>query len=162
MSYSELPLFLWGYALETAMYTLNLFLSKSVPKTPREMWTWRKSSLQHLWIWECLAYVLKGKISKLETRSEVCYFIGYPKGTFGWYFYDPREQKVFVSTNAIFLEDDYIMNHKPRGRIDLKETGREPSDPPTVENNVRQENATSSLISTPVPRRSGRIVSQPA
>ena len=54
--------------------------------------------------------MLKGKMSKLETRSEVCYFIGYPKGTYGWYFYDPREQKVFVSENAIFLEDDYIMN----------------------------------------------------
>ena len=76
-------------------------------------------------------------MSKLETRSEVCYFIGYPKGTFGWYFYDPREQKGFVSTNAIFLEDDYIMNHKPRGRIDLRETGGEPSYPHAVENNVR-------------------------
>ena len=76
-------------------------------------------------------------MSKLETRSEECYFIGYPKGTFGWYFYDLREQKVLVSTNAIFLEDDYIMNHKPRGRIDLRETGGEPSDPPIVENSVR-------------------------
>ena len=92
---------------------------------------------------------------KLETRSEVCYFTGYPKGTFGWYFYGPREQKVFVRTNAIFLEDDFIINHKPKGRIDLRETGGEPSDPPVVENNVRQKNATSSPISAPVPRRSG-------
>ena len=137
MSYSELPLFLWGYALETAMYILNLVSSKYVPKTPREIWTGRKPSLQHLQIWGCLAHVLKGKMSKLETRSEVCYFIGYPKGTFGWYFYDPREQKVFVSTNAIFLEDDYIMNYKLREMIDLRETGREPLDPPVVENNVR-------------------------
>ena len=89
MSYSELPLFLWGYALETAMYILNLVPSKSVPKIPWEMWTRRKPSLQHLQMWESPAYVLKGKISKLETRSEVCYFLGYPKGTFGWYFYDP-------------------------------------------------------------------------
>ena len=74
---------------------------------------------------------------KLETRSEVCYFIRHPKGTFGWYFYDSREQKVFVSTNAIFLEDDYIMNHKPKGRIDLRETRGEPSDPLVVENNMR-------------------------
>ena len=81
-------------------------------------------------------------MSKLETRSEVCYFIGYPKGTFGRYFYDPREQKVFVSINVIFLEDDYIMNHKPKRMIDL-----------------RQENATSSPISASVPHRSGRIVS---
>ena len=82
-------------------------------------------------------HVLKGKMSKLETGSEVCYFTGYPKGTFGWYFYYPGEQKVFVSANAIFLEDNYIMNHKPKGRIDLRETGREPSDPPAVENNMR-------------------------
>ena len=53
------------------------------------------------------------------------------------------------------------MNHKPIGRIDLRETEGEPSDPPAVENNVRQENATSSPISAPVPHRSGRIVSQP-
>ena len=125
MSYSELPLFLWGYDLETAMYILNLVPSKSVPKTPREMWIGCKPSLQYIRIWGCPAYVLKGKMSKLEIRSEVCYFIGYSKGTFGWNFYDLREQKVFVSTNAIFLEDDYIMNHKPRGRIDLKETGGE-------------------------------------
>ena len=68
---------------------------------------------------------------------------------------------MFVSTNAIFLEDDYIMNHKPKGRIDLRETGVEPPDPLVVENNVRQENATSLPISAPAPRRSGRIVSQP-
>ena len=67
---------------------------------------------------------------------------------------------MFVSTNAIFLEDDYITNHKPRGRIDLRETGGEPSDPPAVENNMRLENATSLPISAPVPHRSGRIVSQ--
>ena len=62
---------------------------------------------------------------------------------------------MFVSTNAIFLEDDYIMNYKPKGRIDLRETRGEPLDPPVVENNVMQENATSSSISAPVPFRSG-------
>ncbi|KAL8519205.1 hypothetical protein ACS0TY_010227 [Phlomoides rotata] len=31
-----------GYALETAAYILNLVLSKSVPKTPSELWTGRK------------------------------------------------------------------------------------------------------------------------
>ena len=104
--------------------------------------------------------MLKGKMSKLETRLEVCYFIGYPKDTFGWYFSDPREQKVFVHTNAIFLEDDYSMNHKPKGRIDMREIRGEPSDPPTVENNVRQEKATSLPISAPIPCCSRRIVSQ--
>ena len=110
------------------MYILNLVPSKSIPKTPLEMWTGRKPSLQHLQIWGFPAHVLKGKMSKLETRSEVRYFIGYPKGTYGWYFYYLREQKVFVSINVVSLEDDYIMNHKPKGMIDLRETGGEPSD----------------------------------
>ena len=67
---------------------------------------------------------------------------------------------MFVSTNAIFLQDDYIMNYKLKGRIDLREIGGEPSDLPAIENNVRQENATSSPISALIPHRSGRIVSQ--
>ena len=86
MSYSELPVFLWGYALEIVAYILNHVLIKSVPKTPRELWSGRKPTLNHFRIWGCPAHVLKEKMSKLETRSEVCYFIGYPKGTYGWFF----------------------------------------------------------------------------
>ena len=97
-------------------------------------------------------------MSKLETRSEVCYFIGYPKGTYGWYFYDSRDQKVFVSTNDICLEDDYITNCKPKERIVLEEVMGESSDPPAVNSNTEQENTMTLPISTPVPRRSGRIV----
>ena len=37
MSYSKLPVFLWGYALEIAAYILNYVPSKSIPKTPREL-----------------------------------------------------------------------------------------------------------------------------
>ena len=39
MSLSTLPLSFWEYALETSAYILNMVLSKSVPKTPMEMWT---------------------------------------------------------------------------------------------------------------------------
>ena len=38
MSYSTLPISFWGYALNTVMYLLNLVPSKSVPKTPVELW----------------------------------------------------------------------------------------------------------------------------
>ena len=34
MSFTDLPLSFWGYALETATYTLNRALSKSVDMTP--------------------------------------------------------------------------------------------------------------------------------
>ena len=46
-SYSSLPSSFWGYALETAMYILNVVPSKSVPKTPLELWNGHKASLRN-------------------------------------------------------------------------------------------------------------------
>ena len=41
---------------------------------------------------------------KLEAKSDKCLFVGYPKETRGYYFYNLSEQKVFVSKHATFLE----------------------------------------------------------
>ena len=38
MSYSSVPISLWGEALKTAMYILNKVPSKVVPKTPFKLW----------------------------------------------------------------------------------------------------------------------------
>ena len=50
ISYSTLPISFWGYALNTAMYLLNLIPLKPVPKTPVELWNGRKPSMRHLHI----------------------------------------------------------------------------------------------------------------
>ena len=113
MSYSLLPLSFWGYALQTVVYILNVVPSKSIQHTPLELWSGRKPSLRHIRIWGCMAHVLKGKTGKLEPRTEVCLFVGYPKGTRGGLFYSPQDMKVFVSTNATFLENYYMANFKP-------------------------------------------------
>ncbi|KAG8497050.1 hypothetical protein CXB51_008289 [Gossypium anomalum] len=42
MSHADLPTSFWGYALETAIFTLNCVPSKSVRKTPYEMWTGKR------------------------------------------------------------------------------------------------------------------------
>ena len=65
-------------------------------------------------IFGCPAHVLKGKTEKIESQSETCLFVGNPKGTKGYYFYSPSENKVFVSTNANFLEEDYMNIFVPR------------------------------------------------
>ena len=57
--------------------------------------------------------MLKGNTRKLESRTEVCLFVGYPKGTRGGLFYSPQDKKVFVSSNATFLENDYMEKFKP-------------------------------------------------
>ena len=96
MSYSSLPIPFWGYSLQTVIYILNVVPSKSIQKTPLELWNEHKPSLRHFRIWGCLAHVLKGKTEKLEPCIEVCMFIGYPKGTRGALFYSLSDKKVFV------------------------------------------------------------------
>lgn len=50
--------------------------------------------------------MLKPKIDKLESRSEVCQFIGYPKRTKSYYIYGQVDKNVFVSINVRFLETE--------------------------------------------------------
>ena len=57
LSKSSLPEFLWGEALRTATYILNQVPSKSMPKTPYELWSGKKSSLHHFHVWGCKAEV---------------------------------------------------------------------------------------------------------
>ena len=44
---SSLPEFLRGEALKTVAYILNQLPSKSVSKTPYELWSQKKLSLRH-------------------------------------------------------------------------------------------------------------------
>ena len=48
ISRTNLPSFLWGEALKTALYIMNRVPTKDVPLTPFELWTGRKPSLNHL------------------------------------------------------------------------------------------------------------------
>ena len=121
MSYTTLPTSFWGYALQTACYVLNQVPSKSVASTPYELWAGKKSTLSHLRIWGCPAHVLNKDAKKLDSRSELCIFVGYPKGTKGGLFYNPEEQKVIISTHATFLEESHMNDFKPRSKVVLEE-----------------------------------------
>ena len=59
MSLTDLRLSFWGYALETAAFTLNRAPSKSVEITPYELWFGKKPKLSFLKVWGCDACVKK-------------------------------------------------------------------------------------------------------
>ena len=67
----------------------------------------------------------------MEFCSKLCLFVGYPKGTRGGYFYDPKANKVFVSTNSTFLEEDHVRERKSRSKIVLNELSNETIEPST-------------------------------
>ena len=73
MSLTDLPLSFWGYALETAAFTLNRAPSKSVETTPYELWFGKKPKLSFLKVWGCDAYVKRFHPDKLKTQiGEMC------------------------------------------------------------------------------------------
>ncbi|WP_248786426.1 hypothetical protein, partial [Escherichia coli] len=102
MSQADLPNSFWGHALETATFTLNRVPSKLVQKTPYEIWSGRHPNLSFMKIWGCDAYVKRQSSDKLGPKSQKCLFVGYPKETKGYYFYNPSEQKVFVARTGVF------------------------------------------------------------
>ncbi|KAL0394331.1 UNVERIFIED_CONTAM: Retrovirus-related Pol polyprotein from transposon TNT 1-94 [Sesamum latifolium] len=112
MSFTELPPSFWGYALETAAKLLNIAPSKSVPQTPYEIWHGKPASYKYLRVWGSSAYVKRLVGDKIDSRSSLCRFVGYPKETAGYYFYDPTEKKVFVSRNAVFLEKGFPLDNR--------------------------------------------------
>ena len=77
--------------------------------------------------------------------------------------YSRSDKKVFVSTNATFLEDDYLTNFKPRSKVVLEELRSDQirKSPSTIDE--RQSQETTILIQNIlVPRRSGRVVRLPS
>ena len=70
MSLTDLPLSFWGYALETATFTLNRAPSKSVETTPYELWFGKKHKPSFLKVWGCDAYVKRFHLDKLKPMSE--------------------------------------------------------------------------------------------
>ena len=76
ISYSTLPLSLWMEALKTVIHILNRIPSKSVPKTPYELWIGRVPSLNHLRVGgsPAEAKVFNPNIGKLDPKTVSCHF----------------------------------------------------------------------------------------
>ncbi|WVZ90398.1 LOW QUALITY PROTEIN: hypothetical protein U9M48_036704 [Paspalum notatum var. saurae] len=158
MSQTDLPLSFWGYALETVAFILNRVPSKSVEKTPYEIWTGKCPKLSFLKIWGCEAYVKRLTSDKLHPKSDKCYFLGYPRETKGYYFYNREEAKVFVARNGVFLEKEFLLKDETsRNQVQLEEVretlenGSNPTDFQQDESSVEHS------VETPLtPRRSQR------
>nr|GEX77291.1 hypothetical protein [Tanacetum cinerariifolium] len=111
MSQTTLPKSFWDYALETAARILNMVPTTKVDKTPYEIWHGQAPKMSYLKVWGCEAFVKRDTLTKpdkLEPRSFKCIFIGYPKETMGYSFYNPSENKVFVARNAEFFESKLL------------------------------------------------------
>ena len=72
-------------------------------------------------IWGCPTYVKRTISDKLEDMSGKCLFVGYPKETRGYQFYNASEQRLFVSKHAIFLEKEFLLREDSGSKVELCE-----------------------------------------
>ncbi|KAL0396325.1 UNVERIFIED_CONTAM: Secreted RxLR effector protein [Sesamum calycinum] len=100
-------------------------------------------------------YVKRLVEDKLDSRSSLSRFIGYPKEIEGCYFYDPFEQNVFVSRNAVFLKKGFPTDTR-RDELLLEESSEAP------QSNTRTSSAPIiSVDNFPILRRSTRVPQPP-
>ena len=116
MGLVDFPISFWGHSLLTAAFTLNRVPTKKVEKTPYEVWNGRSPVVSFMRIWGCDAFVKCVISDKLGPKSDKCKFVGYPKETRGYQFYNPSENKVFTAWTTMFLERD-ILSKGNNGRV---------------------------------------------
>ncbi|KAJ9539037.1 hypothetical protein OSB04_031770 [Centaurea solstitialis] len=142
-------------------HILNRAPTKSVEKTPYELWKGKKPNISFLKIWGCEVYVKRPTSEKLKPKSDKCFFIGYPKTTVGYYFYNPEENKVFVARNGKFLEEKFLSLENTRKDVDLQVVDEENTTPvvePEIQhNNVEPQSKPIEEVQTQDLRRSSRV-----
>ena len=105
--HSGLPKTFWAEAINTAAYLINR--GPSVPlefRIPEEAWSGKKVNLSYLKVFGCLSYVHinDSDRTKLDPKSNKCFFIGYGDAEFGYRFWDNQSRKIIRSRNVILNE----------------------------------------------------------
>ena len=118
--------------------------------------------MSFLRIWGSESHVKKLTSDKLAPKTEKCLFVGYPEETKGYYFYNPSENKVFVTSKAIFLEKEFVSKKNCGSKIQLEKV-QDPQIPKedSMEIGSEAQGVVETEPITQEPRRSGRIRHEP-
>jgi len=97
---------LWADAAVYAAEIRNSLPTRSLERTPYEMWTGVSPNVTTFRVFGCTAYthVPDSKRTKLDDKSVANIFIGFEVGTKGWKFLNAKTGRVFTSKDAVFLE----------------------------------------------------------
>ena len=111
MSSANCALKWWGEAVKTANYLRNRVPHAALPEgeTPYYKWSGRLINPTRLHIFGCKAYVmnLKKNMTKLQTRANEGFFMGYSEDTAG-YRVKLHSGKIVESSDVVFLDDTIL------------------------------------------------------
>ena len=107
----NLPKKFWGESVLATIHLINRIPNKLLSgKTPYEILYNKAPAYDHLRVFSTLCFA-KNHLSykdKFTSRSQKCFFVGYPLGQKGWRPYDLETQKFFVSRDVIFQETIFL------------------------------------------------------
>ena len=109
LSNAKLPKSYCGEVMELAVLSPSVYLDHDVSQ---RVWTWKDVSYDYLRVFDCKAFVHvpRDKRSNLMSKTMQWIFIGYCHKEFGYKFWDPVNKKVIRSRDAIFFEDQTIID----------------------------------------------------
>ena len=90
-----LPKVFWAETVNTASFIINKCPSSVIDfKIPKKVWSGRPVDYSSLKIFSCPAYlhVQSGELSKLDSKSRKCVFLGFEKGVKGYRLWDPFKE----------------------------------------------------------------------
>ena len=76
--------------------------------TPKEAWSGRQPSVDHLKFFGCIAYahIPDEKRKKLDDKAEKCVFVGVNETSKVSKLFNPLTKKIVTSRDVIFYEDN--------------------------------------------------------
>ncbi|KAK8560278.1 hypothetical protein V6N12_013077 [Hibiscus sabdariffa] len=125
------------------------------------MWTGMCPNMSFMKVWGCKAYVKHQMSTMLEPKSHKCTFVGYPKEIKGYYFFNPKENKVFVARMGVFLEKEFLSNNGNGRNIELEEVQQQQVNEPEVEQTSQVVEKNPTDLETQPLRRSTRERHEP-
>ncbi|MBW0539312.1 hypothetical protein O181_079027 [Austropuccinia psidii MF-1] len=111
---SRVDVSLWPYAFQQAVWVFNCIVHGMAIKTPYELVTGRKPSLDVLRVFGCRAYVHNPTHKKdLSPKARELVHLGVAENSKGWVFWDAMLKQVVRSASVVFDEDEMGTTRTP-------------------------------------------------
>lgn len=104
LAHALMPISFWHHALEMATYLLNILPTKVLKYLSPIQILYKKDPYSHLRVLGCLCFPLfpSSTINKLQARSTLCAFLGYPSKHRGYKCYNMSSRNFFVCRHVQF------------------------------------------------------------
>jgi hypothetical protein len=125
-SQNDLPLSFWGYALETAAFTLNRVPTKSVKRTPYEIWTGKRPRLSFLKVWGCETYIKHLMSDKFTLKLDKYFSVGIQGKPKDFIFIIKLRAKYLLLTMVSSWRKSFSLKELVGARCNLKKFKKHP------------------------------------